>query len=79
MLPAWEGSLSLHPWEHLCFLFLVVCVFFCFLLFVSLFYLFVFSRAAPMAYGGSQAKGLIRTVDTGLRHSHSHARSEPRL
>ena len=38
---------------------------------------FAFSRAAPMAYGGSQARGLIRAVATGLHHSHSNGGSEP--
>ena len=38
-----------------------------------------FSRAAPMAYVGSQARGLIRAVATGLHRSHSSAGSEPRL
>ena len=37
---------------------------------------FVFSRATPMAYGGSQARGLI---GAGLRHSHSNAGSKPCL
>ena len=40
------------------------------------FYLF---RAVPLAYGGCQARGLVEAVATGLRHSHSNARSEPRL
>ena len=40
---------------------------------------FVFSRAAPAAYGGSQARDLIRAVATGLHHSHSNAKSEPHL
>ena len=39
--------------------------------------LFAFSRAAPAAYGGSQARGRIRDVATGLRQSHSNAGSEP--
>ena len=36
-------------------------------------------RAAPMAYGGSQAKGLIGATATSQCHYHSHsnARSEP--
>ena len=38
-----------------------------------------FSRATPAAYGGSQARGLIGAVATGLLQSHSHARSEPSL
>src|SRR5512147_1919320 len=37
------------------------------------------SWAAPAAYGGSQARGRIRAVATGLRQSHSNAGSEPRL
>ena len=32
-----------------------------------------------MAYGGSQARGPIRTIASGLRWSHSIAGSEPRL
>ena len=39
----------------------------------------VFSRAAPTAYGGSQARGPIGVVATGLRHSHSDVGSEPHL
>ena len=35
-----------------------------------------FLRAAPVAYGGSQARGLIGATAAGLHHSHSHARSE---
>ena len=47
-----------------------VCLFVC---------LFVFSRAAPAAYGGSQARGLIGAIATGLHHSHSNSGSEPHL
>ena len=54
-----------------------VCVCFCLLLFVRLFcfyffiyiYLFCFFRAAPMAHGGSQVRGPIRTTAAGLHHS----------
>ena len=35
--------------------------------------------AAPVAYGGSQARGLIRAAASGLCHSHSKAGSEPCL
>ena len=42
---------------HLCFFFFI---FFC---------LFAISWAAPEAYGGSQARGLIRAVAAGLHHS----------
>ena len=51
--------------------FFVFCVFF--------FGLFAFSRAAPTAYGGSQARGPIGAVATGLRQSHSNTGSEPHL
>ena len=40
------------------------------------YYYFVFSRAVPVAYGGSQARGLIGAVAAGLHHSHSSAGSE---
>ena len=44
------------------------------------FYLFFcLFRAVPMAYGGSQATGLIRAVATRLCHSYSNARSEQHL
>ena len=36
-------------------------------------------RAAPTAYGGSQASGLMGAVAAGLCHSHSNAGSEPHL
>ena len=39
--------------------------------------LFLLFRATPMAYGGSQAKGLIRAVATGS--SHTNTRSEQGL
>ena len=36
----------------------------------------VWGGAAPMAYGGSQARGWIGDVAAGLHHSHSNAKSE---
>ena len=56
-------------------------LFFCFVLlcFVFLFCLFAFSRAAPAANGGSQARGRIGAVAAGLHQSHSNAGSEPCL
>ena len=47
----------------------------------SFFFLFLFClfRAAPMAYGGSQARGYIGAIAAGLRHSHSNAKSNPWL
>ena len=52
----------------------VVFLFFC--LFVCLFLLF---RATPMAYGGSQARGLIGAVAASQRQSHRNTRSKPYL
>ena len=43
------------------------------------FFLFAISWAAPMAYGGSQARGRIGAVATELSQSHSNAGSEPLL
>ena len=54
-----------HSLGQLCF------VFFCLF--------FAISWAAPAAYGGSQARGLIRAIATGLRQSHSNVGSEPCL
>ena len=48
---------------HLCFTGLFCCC------------LFIFFRAAPAAYGGSQARGWIGAVATCLHHSHSDSRS----
>ena len=39
------------------------------------FFVFCLLRAAPVAHGGSQARGRIGVVAAGPRHSHSHARS----
>ena len=45
-----------------------------------LFYVFcLFFRAAPATYGGSWARGGIRSVAVGLHHSHSNVESEPRM
>ena len=38
-------------------------------LFIYFFCLFAISWAAPVAYGGSQARGPVRAVATGLHHS----------
>ena len=56
--------------DYMSVLFIVLCGFFL----VCCLY-----RATPMAYGGSQAGGLIRAVSAGLCHGHSNARYEPRL
>ena len=60
-----------HLWVPTGF-FVVVVVFY-------FFCLFAFSRAAPVAHGDSQARGLIRAVASSLRQSHSNSRSEPHL
>ena len=41
--------------------------------------LFVCFRAAPTAYGGSQARGPIGAAAAGLHHSHRNAGSKPHL
>ena len=43
------------------------------------FVLFFLFRTALAAYGGSQARGLIRAGAAGLQHSHSNAESELHL
>ena len=47
--------------------------------FILFFGLFVFSKATPAAYGGSQARGRIGATAAGLHQSHSNTGSEPRL
>ena len=56
---------------------ILLCVYYLnsFLLLLS----FCLLRAAPTAYGGSQARGSIGAVATGQRHSHSNSGSKPRL
>ena len=44
-----------------------------------IFCLFVFSRAAPVAYETFQARGRIGAVADGLSQSHSNEESEPQL
>ena len=53
---------------HIFFLCHEIFFFFCF-----------FFRASLLAYGGSQARGLIRAPAVSLYHSNSNIRSEPRL
>ena len=40
------------------------------------FFFFLLFRDVPAAHGGSQARGQIRAIAAGLRHSHSNAGSE---
>ena len=70
---------------------LIVCLFVCLFLYTSVFYinfffffvfffcLFAISWVAPVAYGGSQARGPIGAVAADLPLSHSNAVSEPSL
>ena len=46
-------------------------------IYLFIYCLFAISWVAPVAYGGSQAKGRIGAVAVGLRQSHSNAGSEP--
>ena len=46
---------------------------------INFFFAFCLFWAAPVAYGGSQARGLIRATGAGLRHSHSNAISKQHL
>ena len=48
-------------------------------IFIFIYLFTLLFRAAPAAYGSSQARGLIRDVAAGLHHSHSNAESEPGL
>ena len=63
------------------FVVLVFCLLVWFLFFWSFgfFCLFAFSRAAPSAFGDSQARGLIRGLAPGLNQSHNNAGYEPCL
>ena len=53
--------------------------YFTLLFYFMLFYLFIYFRAAPMAYGSSQARGWIIATAASLHHSHSHIRFELEL
>ena len=54
---------------------MIFCLLFLFFVFLS----FCLFRAAPMAYGGSQARGPIGAVATSLRQSQSNVESKLRL
>ena len=42
-------------------------------------FFFFFFRAAPLAYGGSQAKGPMEAMASGHSHSHSNTRFKQHL
>jgi len=68
-------DLTIFPFSSISF----CCTFFFCLFFVVVVVVVAISWAAPAAYGGSQARGLIGAVATGLRQSHSNTGSKPRL
>ena len=43
------------------------------------YFILLLFRASPVAYGGSQARGLIGATATSLCHSHSNASPKTRL
>ena len=45
----------------------------------SFFFFFLLFRATPLAYGSSQARGQIGAIAASYSHSHSNAKSKPRL
>ena len=57
----------------------IVSIGFHFYFYIFIFCLFAFSRAAYVAHGGSQARGRIGAVATGLHHNHSNLGFEPRF
>ena len=82
--PLWSSSAHLTVWPQISDIMNYTgwpCLSRCFLkvfLGLSLFFFCIF-RAAPMAYGGSQARGPIRAIAAGLHQSHSNMGLEPRL
>ena len=48
-------------------------------LIIHYFFTYLLFKAAPTAYGGSQARGPIGAAAAGLHHNHSNAGSEPPL
>ena len=68
---------SLNPMEYICHITIVtelsVVISFVFIYFFCLF------RAACVAYGSSQARGLTGAAAAGLHHSHSNTESKPSL
>ena len=69
------NSVEFKALAQLIFLFFI---YFYFILFYFIVFLSFFG-AAPAAYGGSQARGLIGAVAAGLCQSHSNVGSEPSL
>ena len=77
-----RGKDEITLWSTLCLLQLIILTwpFLLILLIIKeIVFLSFIVRAAPEAYGGCQARGPVGAVATGLRHSHSEARSKPHL
>ena len=47
--------------------------------FILFYFILLFFRAEPTAYGSSQARGQIRAAAASLHHSHSNMGSEPQM
>ena len=69
----------LPPWYLIFWSAIFLLLSFCLFVVVVVVVVVAISWAAPAAYGGSQAKGLIGVVATGLCQSHSHTGSEAHL
>ena len=74
-LPRLHPSASLKPLpsEILCPFSPNAPFFPCFLKLCSFFFFLSYFRATPVAYGGSQIRGLIRAIAAGLCHSHARS------
>ena len=78
-LRCWGKLASWGVFDDYMFLFFLMAIYiYIYIAFFFFFFFFLF-RAAPTVYGSSQARGGIRATATSLCHSHSNARSEPRL
>ena len=74
-------AMSHHHHHHLstCFRSWFLCSWFLHSFIIIIIIIFSFSRAAPAAYGGSQARSPVGAVAANLRQSHSNAGSKLRL
>ena len=81
IIPAIPHPVFYHRKILVCARCVQICLWQCYLGgFFCLFFVYLFVlpfRAAPLAYGSSQARGRIRALAAGLPRSHSNAGSEP--